>query len=215
MKSIQLLTITLALGLSLAACRTERKNTGNTPQQPRVAETIPRPPSAPSIQPSETPPPADIPENTTKTPVAIKSSEPSVEEFLLRTIELERAEVFAVPVSDEAARTRAEAWGKLATVDKRILSKEQYVYARDLLDRYREAPLLERLVFWRLVDLRLHNQGVSNTSRILGDDYRDLRLSMNSKLKDMLYSALGEDPEKLPDFLAARKAIEMLKAAAK
>lgn len=213
MKSTPLLAISLAMGLSLAACRTERKSTASPPRHPKETAAISGPPAASSIQPDEAPP-AVNPENLEKPPSTLKSSEPTAEEQLLRMRELERAEVFDVPISDQAALDRAEAWPKLTSeVPHEILKKDQYLYARDLLDRYGEAPVLERLVFWRLVDLRLHMQRVSSIARVAGDDYRDLRLSMNPQLKAILYSALGDDPEKLPDFLAARKAMKILQAA--
>jgi hypothetical protein len=134
--------------------------------------------------------------------------------MMRRIDELKRADLFNVPVSVQAAKDRVEAWEKLTSAEPhKILKKEQYLYAQELLDRYREAPVTERLVFWHLLNLRLYDQGVSSTSRIVGDDYLELRRGMYPKLKAMLYSALGEDPEKLPQYLATRKGMAMLKAA--
>ncbi len=215
MKCQQFLITTLALCLELAACRPERRTTG----------TIAKKQSGPELVSDRLPQQQDAHENATPSvidpfPIAkhsapLEGRELSDDEKLLRIAELERAEVFDVSVPAQVAKERAEAWGKLSVVDTyTIISKDRYLYAQKLLVRYRQAPVVEKLVFWRLLDLRLHHQGISGTSTIPGDDYRDLRLEMYPKLMAMLYSAIGETPETLPDYLAIRKGIEMLKAAA-
>lgn len=214
MKFTQFHIISLAFFIGLAGCRTERTKAGKTTNE----HTEPK-----SVSHSHPPPPEQhgnghsssaVQEPNPQSLSSIEAHEPSAEEFALRSAELKRADLFNVPVPVQAAKDRAEAWEKLTSAEPHaILKKEQYLYAQQLLDRYREAPVTERLVIWHLLNLRLYGQGVSSTSRIVGDDYWELRRGMYPQLKAMLYSALGEDPDKLPDFLATRKGMEMLKAA--
>lgn len=214
MKSTQFFIITLTFFLGLVACRTQRKTAENTPKEQTEPNLISHPsPPQPEQHGNSQTSSAD-PEPPPENPSKLKDHEPSPEGFSVRSAELKRADLFNVPVPVQAANDRAEAWEKLTSPEPHaILKKGQYLYAQELLERYREAPVIERLVFWRLLDLRLHEQGVSSSSRIVGDDYWELRRGMYPKLKAMLYSALGEDPEKLPEFLTTRKGMEMLKAA--
>jgi hypothetical protein len=214
MKSKQLLLVSLVLCFGLAACRTERKPVGTVPEKQTESELNSS--TSSSTPPAEKPNFSDAGYNkSTMNPTTSRADELSDDEKLQRVAELERADVFNVPVSDQVAQDRAEAWKTLAVPDiYTVISKEQYLYAHEILDRYREATLLEKLVFWRLVELRLSHQGISGTSTIFGDDYRQLRIDTHSKLMDLLYSGLGENPEKLPEYLAVRRGIEMLKVAA-
>jgi hypothetical protein len=214
MKFSQFHIISLAIFLGLAACRSERKTAGNSPIEKTEPKSVSSP-SPPQPEPygngqSSVADPEPPPENPSK----VKDHELSSDEMMRRIDELKRADLFNVPISVQAAKDRAEAWEKLTSPDPHaFLIKEQYLYAQELLDRYREAPAIEKLVFWRLLNLRLYEQGVSNMSMVVGDNYGELRRGMYTKLKAMLYSALGENPDVLPDFLATRKAMEMLKAA--
>jgi hypothetical protein len=206
--------ILLACAFSLAACRPEREDTGKSSnQQAVVPETIPDPP-LPQVEHPDTRPFSTPRQNPTAKDDPDTWSGLTGDELVARKMEWERAELFAVPLSDEVARVREEAWEKLTTMNHRFLPKEKYQYAQELLNRYRDAPLLESLVIWRLLDLRLHNQGVSSLARVADDDYRQLRLSMRPQLNAMMYSALDEDPEKLPHALALRRAMETLQKAA-
>lgn len=214
MKSTRFHIISLAFFLFLAACRTERKTEGNTLREHTEPGSVSHSPPLQREQLGGSQSTAGNPDSPIKAPPIPRERELSSDEILLRNAELQRAAVFSIAVSTQAAKDRVEAWEKLTTAEPhRLLTKEQYLYAQELLERYREAPVMEKLVFWRLLYLRLNEQGVSSSSRIVGDDYLDLRRGIYPKLKAMLYSALGEDPEKLPEFRAIQKGMETLKAA--
>ena len=217
MKPKQLLILSLTFCLGLASCRKERKPAEDVSQKHNEQTTVSSPPP---LQPEPhgnaqvTSAEPEPPGKHLTAPTEVR--ELSTDEMLLRKAEMQRAAVFGIPLPVQATKDRTEAWEKLTSSEPHtILKKEQYLYARELLERYRDAPVLERLVFWRLIYLRLHEQGVSGITRVAvgADDYQEIRRGMNPKLKTMLYSALGETPETLQEFLAIQKGLEILKVA--
>ena len=197
----------------MASCRTEKKNLAAVPGQkekPLVSNgPLPQPEqlrNAPIAQVKS--------ENSSQSGAATDSNENSVEYQLINMRELERADVFAVLITAESDKERAEACDTLTFDEgKMMLTLEQYIYGRDILDRHRKAPAIEKLVFWRLVSLRVFEQGTSSLIRHSPEE-KKVYLEISANLRTMLYSALGENPEELPDYLAVRKGIDMLKAAA-
>jgi hypothetical protein len=144
-----------------------------------------------------------------------KTEQEQIAQVLLEQSEAARAIVFDVPLDEAASFDRAKAWEMLTQKEPwMLLSDAQCEHARDLLKRYENGTQLERLVFWRLVFLRKYEQGASGTSRVVGAD-EELRRDLRKRLLEMLYSGLGDDPEELPEPLAARKAVELLAKAGK
>lgn len=203
-----------ACSIGLTACRQEkqeRKSSSGTVERPHEALSMPEP--APTEHKESI---AEVPKKAGATIAAgDQIDEAFVMELIAKQMERNRLEVFDVPLNEKASRDRSDAWAYLTCAQfAEPLSSKKWVYARDLLDRYKDATAIEKLVFWRLIGLRMYEQGVSNTSRYLeeGVDPRVER-GMPAKLTALLYSALGEDPSSLPDFLASRRAIEILKQA--
>ena len=202
--------IAIALGsLGLAACReripkgdqSASSNAKTTEASARVRSPVQ------SVDPNF--------EQKAKNAVPIdKSEDRDVEDIQIRQKDEDRIEVFAVPLSDSASRDRDKAWNKLATIKSSVpLSGEQVVYASDLIDQYKNSSQIEKLVIWRLVYLRMYEQGASSTSLIL-DDYQSLRLDMPLKLNRLLYSALDLEPASLEIYQAAKKGKEILRMSA-
>lgn len=218
MRFKQFLITPLALCFGLASCKSEREATGTSAGEQSESETF-----------SGAPPSAHTEEKPNLPRVGSDQSEESFSatqggklsdegkllyEKLMVRARMEKSEVFNVPLPEQASKDRSEAWEKLAVPDNhRVITKEQRLYADRIVDRYSEAPQLEKLVFWRLINLRLNNQLTGSISIIVGEDNRQLIVDSRNKLMAMLYSAIGETPETLPDFLAYRKGVEMLQAA--
>lgn len=144
-----------------------------------------------------------------------KTEQEQIAQVLLDQSEDAFALVFDVPLDEVASVERAKAWETLTQkVPWTPLSDVQCEFAKDLLKRYKNGSQLEKLVFWRLVFLRKYEQGASGTSRIVGAD-QELRRDLRTKLLEILYSGLGDDPEELSEPLAVRKAIVLLEMAGK
>ncbi len=208
---IVLVIVTVCLG-SLTACRQDEQKEKISANAAGAAETQPR--MKDSHQEQSHP---EVSRGKITTDVLRKEDDADnkfQEDYRLKQIEDEREIVFAVPLNDIASREREDAWRELATKRSLMLSGEQCVYASSLIDRYENSTALEKLVFWRLVYLRMYEQGASATSRIL-DDYQQVRAGIPQKLDEMLYSALNEDPDKLPIYPATMKGMEILRQAGK
>jgi hypothetical protein len=147
--------------------------------------------------------------------IAIRSENDKINDALLKQKQGGYAEVFdiSLKLDPDSDRDRAEAWEKLQAVEPSVpLSGEQISYADGLIEKYKNAPMISKLMIWRLIHARLYEQGASPTSRIV-DDYQDLRSSMPKKLNELLYSALNETSEGLDITSATFKARELLRQA--
>jgi hypothetical protein len=177
-----------------------------------------------TVESEETPSKHPLPEfEQKKVPAAEQSSikedekieQEQIAQVLLNQTENARASVFHVPLDEAASVERAKAWEMLTQNEPwMLLSDAQCEFAKNLLKSYENGTQLEKLVFWRLVFLRKYEQGASGTSRIVGAD-EELRRDLRTKLLEILYSGLGEDPEELSEPLAVRKAIVLLEMAGK
>jgi hypothetical protein len=120
-----------------------------------------------------------------------------VREKLKKELETARLSIFSVPLSDAAARDRQEAWDRIAPPPRGFLNNGHYQYACDILDRYSDAPPLEKLAFWRLISIRIYYQSETGIVRGFGGSGVG-RQKIDEKLKTTLYSVLGQSPEVLP-----------------
>lgn len=210
--NITVLAVVTVCICSLTACRRDEQKDKTSPD---AAGGVMPPPRRPDSHQEQSLPyvsrGAIIADDITKKDSADKEFQVN---YSLKQIEDEREIVFAVPLNDIASREREEAWIELTTEKFSMLAGEKCVYASRLIDRYGNSTALEKLVFWRLIYLRMYEQGASATSRIL-DDYQQVRAGMPNKLNGLLYSALNEDPDKLPIHLATMKGMEVLRRAGK
>ena len=104
MKPIRFLIIPLAFCLGLAACRTERKPARDVSQKHSDPESGSSPPPSQPEQHGNVQFSESVPEKPVKDLPAHKVRELSDDGKLLRITELERAEVFDVPVSTQVAK---------------------------------------------------------------------------------------------------------------
>jgi len=121
-------------------------------------------------------------------------------------------ELFSIPLRGEAALDRNKAWEILIVPDNdEYLSPKQYKYACELLSKYTASEPLEKLVFWRLVRIQILLNSPSGTSRSSASEYT-VRTT-NEKLREFLYSALGQHSENISYNEADNRAIEILRKA--
>lgn len=123
-----------------------------------------------------------------------------------------KAELFSIPLSEEAERDRDEAWRKLDVPNypEEYLTSSQYKYACELLDKYSTARPLDKLVFWWLVRIQQQNSSPSGISIQVGE-YSSRKTS--DKLREVLYSALGKSPDTLTYNAADDQAMSILNEA--
>jgi len=121
-------------------------------------------------------------------------------------------ELFSIPLRGDVDHDRDKAWETLMVPDNgEYLSPRQYKYACEILNKYADADPLEKLVFWRLVRIQLLLNGPPGISR--SSDSRYTIRSTNDKLRELLYSALGQQPENLSYNEADNQAMEILRKA--
>ncbi|MEY4245191.1 MAG: hypothetical protein RLZZ245_2776 [Verrucomicrobiota bacterium] len=118
------------------------------------------------------------------------------EKRVQQELEAARLSLFSVPLTDAAAKDRQEAWDRMAP-PRGGLNGDQYQYACDILDRYSNAPPLEKLAFWQLFSIRIFYQSEPGIVRAFGGSGAGRQMT-DEKLKATLYSALGKSPEDLP-----------------
>ena len=126
-----------------------------------------------------------------------------------------RRELFSIPLSEKATKDREEAWEMLDVKEYgEYLNSRQCKYACAMLDKYASAETLERLVFWRLMTYRISSSSPTGVSMAL-DGSSLLLQDANKKLKESLYSALGENIDAVSYGDAKNRAMQIFKSAAK
>ena len=128
-------------------------------------------------------------------------------------LEKARDFLFSVPLSDAAAKERQDAWD-LMEPHPWGLDGDQYKYACDLLDRYANAPPLEKLAFWQLCNIRLVYESLNGIVRGIGGSGAALEI-LEEKMKATLYSSLGQKPENMTYAEAISEGNMLLKQAIK
>ena len=104
-----------------------------------------------------------------------------------KTLERKKDLLFSIPITPQAQRDCEEAWKALES--ESLFDSHQDQYVRNLILEYSNAPQLERLVFWRLIRLRMEfvgPRGSGITEEIL-----------QVELAKFLLSALGIDKHEL------------------
>lgn len=134
---------------------------------------------------------------------------PPEEKRVQEELESARLSLFSVPLTAAAAKDRQEAWDRMAP-PRGGLNGDQYQYACDILDRYSDAPPLEKLAFWQLFSIRIFYQSETGIVRAFGGSGAGRQMT-DEKLKATLYSALGKSPEDLPFGEAISEGYALLK----
>lgn len=108
---------------------------------------------------------------------------------------LEKARIFlfAVPIENTAIKERQEAWIQMNPTSTG-LTREQYEYACDLLDRHVDSPPLTKLTFWQICNTRIIYQNPGGAVRGFGGLGVVYGLTQE-KMKATLYSAIGKSPD--------------------
>ncbi|MEO5913044.1 MAG: hypothetical protein ABIS50_02345 [Luteolibacter sp.] len=137
------------------------------------------------------------------------TASPPLERHERVNLETARLSIFSVPLADAAVKDRQEAWDRMAPLNGG-LDGDQYQYACDILDRYADAPILERLAFWQLFSIRISYQSETGIVRSFGGSGAGRQMT-DEKLKATLYSALAKRPEDLPFGEAISEGYALLK----
>ncbi len=123
-----------------------------------------------------------------------------------------RIKLFSVPLSPTADKDRSEAWKRLEISDSDLRWKpDQFLFAEELLKRYESGTQVEKLVFWQLVSSRRFSYRSGGIARNLGDQRPSL---INEHLDRILYSALGVNPNDIPQDKAFADALRIIDQAA-
>jgi hypothetical protein len=118
-----------------------------------------------------------------------------VRESRFNLIEAERVKLFSIEISAEASKDREAAWNFLELDSNRNRNSfhgDQFRFAGEMLEKYMEAPQLEKLVMWKVVELRIE----SFSENLLGGAGANLEIVKIQKAK-LLLSAFGLDDRNL------------------
>lgn len=116
-----------------------------------------------------------------------KKENDAISALFRKTLEGKKELLFSIPITPQAQRDCDEAWKTLET--NSFFDNNQDKYVRKLLMQYSGAPQLERLVVWRLIELRMES-GLKRGSAV---DEVVLKVEMAK----FLLSALGVDKHEL------------------
>ncbi|RYD39617.1 MAG: hypothetical protein EOP85_15640 [Verrucomicrobiaceae bacterium] len=111
----------------------------------------------------------------------------AIQAVRLRTLERKKDLLFSVPVDPPVKMDLEEAWEALETSS--FFNNEQSRYVTDLMQKYSEAPQLEKLVIWRLIKLRM-DAGLKRGSATAEEITK-------MEMAEFLFSALGIDRHEL------------------
>lgn len=103
--------------------------------------------------------------------------------IFLKTLERKKQLLLSIPVTPQALKDYEQAWKTLEITS--FFDTQQDHYVRDLILKYSDAPQLERLVFWRLIRLRMES-GIKRGSAT-GEELLKVELAR------FLLTALGID----------------------